>query len=274
MSERHPASQRFLFCTTSMIPAVAPLLSPSPRLPLLLLLPQHPAPPLRPALCKLPALGAAGEWARRVGAARAVAAAAASRPSGRPSCMPLVQFTLKAARVCFDLVAPAKACHSMAASGVRACLPRAHRLLAGLQQHQPVRAVAGSRQYARRLSSSAPPRRTGQLGGGLVGGRGLGGGPGPRQHWLFALPSWRIARKSEEELEAAVLAGAESGARFPFKVGLRRLLLLPACGVLHGFPRHAPPEPLLPIPHHRTSLRWRKARLLARSRSSPPSRRS
>lgn len=124
----------------------------------------------------------------------------------------------------------------MAVASVRACLS-ARRLLAGLLQ-QPARAVASARPWAARRLSSAPPRRSG-LGG---GGGGLGGGAGPRQLPLFALPSWRIARKSEEELEAAVLAGEAGSARFPFKVRVWR-----RSEALHG--RRCRPW-LHPLPPH------------------------
>ena len=91
-----------------------------------------------------------------------------------------------------------------------------------LAASQPQRALPLLRpQWARlplvpaRRGLSSPPAP----GGGGSGGSG-GDRSGPRGLRLFSVPGgWRMARKSEEELEAEAAAGnASGGQRFPFKV--------------------------------------------------------
>ena len=93
------------------------------------------------------------------------------------------------------------------------------------------RAVAGLRprvlhQQWPRLAASTSHRLGGSFSGRHLqsGGASSGGGGGGRQLPLFALPSYRLARKNEEDLAAAGEGGVDgeeaskSGGRFPFKV--------------------------------------------------------
>ena len=95
------------------------------------------------------------------------------------------------------------------------------------------RAVAGLRlrilhpQWPR-LAGSASHRLGGSFSGRhLQSGGSSGTSGGGRQLPLFALPSYRLARKSEEDLAAAAEGGedgeegSKSGGRFPFKVRRR-----------------------------------------------------
>ena len=74
----------------------------------------------------------------------------------------------------------------------------------------------------RRSSSRLPHSRdfSGRRGGHLLGARTAAD---RRQLALFALPSYKLARKSDEEIEAAAAAGTaeSSGGRFPFKASMR-----------------------------------------------------
>ena len=78
-----------------------------------------------------------------------------------------------------------------------------------------------------RLASKASYRLSGSFSGKRPQGGGSGGGGGgSRQLPLFAVPSYRLARKSEEDLAAEAAQGGDvggedgsrSGGRFPFKV--------------------------------------------------------
>lgn len=107
------------------------------------------------------------------------------------------------------------------------------------------------------------PARRGLSGPPAPGGGSGGGRTGPRSLKLFSVPGgWRMARKSEEELEAEALAGAGSQ-RFPFKV--RELPVAPCAGgcslhclCLDGlFPTFALPSQDQTWAACRMSLRWR-----------------